>query len=65
MCLCIKNHETADCERNSLTTSWNARATNFVMVKMRRQKGVANYISGHRTKARNNHDECLHTHKPS
>jgi hypothetical protein len=26
---------------------------------------VANHISGYRGKARDNHDECLHTHQPS
>jgi hypothetical protein len=36
------------------------------MVRMRRENGVANYISGYRAKARqNNHDKCLYTHKSS
>jgi hypothetical protein len=61
----MKRHENADCERNSLTAYCEARTTNLIMVQMRRQNGVANHISGYRTKARDNHDECLHTHKPS
>jgi hypothetical protein len=48
-----------------MTTYGNVRTANLIMDKMQRQNGVAKCISRYRTKARDSHDACLHTHKPS